>query len=441
MIAGRFPPCVAFPTSAARIGGFAAWLHKFGWHPLVIAPEVGTFCDCAGCQSGSLDDDERYELVRVAVRARASSQLSSRVAGRDSRLLANFQKAGQMMGGLIRDLDPISDWPAAALTAADEILGQRQVQAVWASCQPVSSLWPADRLASRYDLPWIADLRDAMTIGWEARQLKSLAALARSRGILRRAARVVEVTPQLAAHDGRWLRRQCDTIISGFDPQQWESARAEARRTRSGYFEVVCAGKMYEGYRTLRCALDGFRVVRESQPDAPLRLLYYGRSGDVVKREAMDAGVTEMVECRGFVVPETMRTILAAADALLLPTNTAGHSGMPGGKLYEYLAAMRPILAVPGEDEFVAGVLNDTEAGPTARDPEQVARLLLRWLDEWSTHGTVTYHGRPDVIGRFSITESARQLATLLDSAVRDRLEEGRHHPQDEGRGSTQLGS
>lgn len=298
---------------------------------------------------------------------------------------------------------------------------QRQVDALWASYPPAGSLWSSDRLAVRHGLPWIADMRDALTVGWMTHYARHIVARQRVRRLLRRAARVVEVSPPHARRDEAWLGRPCETITSGFDPQLWASVDTGGPRPPRKYLEVVCAGKMLDGYLTLASALPGFRRLLASDPQARVQIVYYGRSTDLVTKAAAEAGLSHIVDCRGFISPEELRARLAAADALLLPTNAAGLSGVPGGKLYEYLAARRPILAVPGHDEFVAGVLNETAAGVSATSAEEITQILSAWLAEWRTQGEVAYRGNSEAVDRFSIREGTHRLGSLLDAAVEAR--------------------
>ena len=80
---------------------------------------------------------------------------------------------------------------------------------------------------------------------------------------------------------------------------------------------------------------------------------------------------------RGFVAPDRMPELIASASGLLLLTNEVGASGVPGGKFYEYLAAHRPILAVPDVDSFVREVLSRTGAGEAASNAEE----FFSWKD------------------------------------------------------------
>jgi glycosyltransferase involved in cell wall biosynthesis len=425
MLAHRLPPCVAFPTNSARVHGLASWLGDFEWCPIVLTPEIGSVCACEGCSQATSRSDVNYEILHVPVQSRRLEQPAEQrrqsafeVRRITTGIVAASNNVRHLIKASVSNLDMLSDWPLAALAAGESVLKSRQVDALWATYRPVSSLWAGDAIARRNGLPWVADIRDSLEMSWNLANYKDLAALARARRILRRAAAVVEVTPEHADRDGPWLGRPCETITSGFDPNQWRDVLPLATATDRDNLRVVCIGKIYPGYLTLGPALAGLSRLRAEAPGARVRLIYYGRSHDVVREDAARHGLEDITECRGFVPPDELRAHLASADVLLLPTNQAGHSGVPGGKFYEYLAARRPILAVPGEDRFVTGVLHETGAGVAATSPEQVSAVLGRWLEEWSRTGEIAYTGREDAVNRYSIRESARRLAALLDAAT-----------------------
>ena len=87
---------------------------------------------------------------------------------------------------------------------------------------------------------------------------------------------------------------------------------------------------------------------------------------------------------------------------------------MPGGKLYEYLAAGPPILAVDGTDPYVLQVLRDTGAGEGASTPEEIAGVLARRYESWRLDQPVPRS--LDGLGSFTWSARAGQLADLLDS-------------------------
>jgi hypothetical protein len=107
------------------------------------------------------------------------------------------------------------------------------------------------------------------------------------------------------------------------------------------------------------------------------------------------------------------------ADLLLLLIPPSREGGIPGGKLYEYLAAGPPILAVHGTDRFVMQTLNDVGAGDGASTPEAIADALARRYDDWRRGRSV----RRPLAGLEAFTWSARaeRLAGIIDSVTATR--------------------
>jgi hypothetical protein len=90
----------------------------------------------------------------------------------------------------------------------------------------------------------------------------------------------------------------------------------------------------------------------------------------------------------------------------------------PGERLNSMSTSQSDALSLPNEDQFVTDVLNETKAGLVATSPEEVARVVKRWLDERGRAGGAAYRGHDAAVNRYSIRERARALAALLDAAI-----------------------
>jgi glycosyltransferase involved in cell wall biosynthesis len=243
---------------------------------------------------------------------------------------------------------------------------------------------------------------------------------ARYRTPLLAATAITAATGQVAELDGPWLGRTPTVLIPGFDDAEWAAARAAAR-PNPDRFEVVFTGKLYETYRRPDTFLEGLRLAADRlgpRGHERLRFVYYGRSGPFLAELAERYGCADVVEDRGFVDPAAVPALTAGAGALLLLTNNAGDSGVPGGKFFEYLAAHRPILAVPGGDRYVAEVFSRTGSGRLADDPGQVADVLVDWFGRWQATGSLPFDGDADAVNEFSANTSALRLADLLHGAA-----------------------
>ena len=69
----------------------------------------------------------------------------------------------------------------------------------------------------------------------------------------------------------------------------------------------------------------------------------------------------------------------------LVVVHPKGRKGVYTGKLFDYLATNKPILAICDPDDLIADLLKETRAGFTAdeTDNEQVKRMLLRCYSIW----------------------------------------------------------
>ena len=87
-------------------------------------------------------------------------------------------------------------------------------------------------------------------------------------------------------------------------------------------------------------------------------------------------------------------------------------------KLFEYLAARRPILALGREDGVPAGIIRERGTGFMANDPEEIAEHLAAWRRvkrETGTPATLPESVRDG----FSRDGQYRGLETFLSEFVR----------------------
>ena len=89
------------------------------------------------------------------------------------------------------------------------------------------------------------------------------------------------------------------------------------------------------------------------------------------------------------------------------------------GKVFEYLGAGRPILAIAYKTGAIDKLLQETGTGVLVNEVEAIKGVLTRWLEEWQQSGIITSHWNPDinVIKRYTRREGARKLAQLLEEA------------------------
>jgi glycosyltransferase involved in cell wall biosynthesis len=100
---------------------------------------------------------------------------------------------------------------------------------------------------------------------------------------------------------------------------------------------------------------------------------------------------------------------------LLITENVPREDGLIGGKIFEYLAARKPILAIGYSKGGVKELLEETQAGIAAETDRDLEEVLLKYYHQFKTEGRVRYSGNKSKIAQFSHREMARKFAGLLD--------------------------
>jgi hypothetical protein len=241
-------------------------------------------------------------------------------------------------------------------------------------------------LSSR-GVPWVADLRDGWT--FEPPTLRPyLTGLdgALERLVISRAAAVTAATAPLAEYlQTRYGRRRFLHLPNGFDPDLVAAASDELSALDSSRFSLVYTGTGGNNAKDVRPFLRVLQILLAEQPalSGQLEVVFVGGFTDA-ELEAMNAETLRgVVRTLGHVSHLRALGFQQAADGLLLITPIQ-KSHVMTAKIYEYLAARKPILGL-ADRNAAAALLAD--AGPhllaAPEDEGQILAALRTYLDRW----------------------------------------------------------
>jgi glycosyltransferase involved in cell wall biosynthesis len=199
-------------------------------------------------------------------------------------------------------------------------------------------------------------------------------------------------------------------IPNGFDPADFPP---ETANDHGEGFVVACMGKFYR-MPDVAAFFNAFRRLASVRPGA--RLAIHGPLPRAVHRAMAEILPTDLWHWTQRVDHSAAVRIMRSAAVLLanVPGERSGH-WVPG-KLYEYVAAARPILFIGPEDGEAAKIIASTRTGTVV--PNEADRIFERLLSLHSAWSVGFPDWRPDrgAIAAFDRRRQTAQLASIFDS-------------------------
>jgi len=199
----------------------------------------------------------------------------------------------------------------------------------------------------------------------------------------------------------------------GFDAETFASVDPTPRKS----FTVTYAGSFYEGWIEPYTFLRGLgEYVSTHGRNADVRADFYGDWDDAYERAAADAGATEALETHSFVPHEEIVGVLRGSDALLYVggDDPRNEHNLPS-KLYDYIGAQVPIIAIVDPSFRVAEVITENgfgivvEPGDTAGVRDAIERIRS---------GDFEYDPDDADVQRFTRSHSLDAYVETLNSVV-----------------------
>ena len=309
-------------------------------------------------------------------------------------------------------------WNATAIPKAIAIARSEGIDVVLTTSPPASVHLIGAAVSGATGAKWVADLRDSIALhphrsadglGARAKQ-KARAGVAR---LVARQADAIVAAAEAIAVETRGLspRGPVVTIANGCDFDDF--AAFEYRR--GDRFRLTHAGSFF-GRRDPKPFLRA--LAASGLEDVLVRFLGDFRPAD---REFLGSlGLGDRVELIEHVPRRRSLELQRDSDALLLliPEADGRGRGVLSGKVFEYLAAERPILAVVPPDGAAAQLVRDTGAGVVAapEDVDGIREALVALHARWHAGSLDGTPLSPEWRERLSRASRVEELAELLRS-------------------------
>ena len=402
---------------------FAKYLPSEGWQPVIYTPENP---DLSSIDESLLADIpaeaeiikrpicEPYGIYRKLTGSKGQIKIEANPGGDGKKSL--LKKISMWIRGNFFIPDPRCLWIRPSVRFLKRYLKEHPVDVIVSTGPPQSMHLIARKVSLATGVPWVADFRDPWTKIFYFKHLMLSRRAERKhhrleQSVLDDASAVVAVSPLVQKDFARMTSTPVHLVTNGYDESDYlESV------TPDGNFNVVHTGLLTaEGNpRELWKAL-GAKCRADKAFAEKFRLILAGKTDEKVLQSISEAGLASYLTNLGYIDHDKAVREQRKATVLILPIREEPETkAILPGKLFEYLAARRPVLGVGTSEGAMATVLHQTGAGKIF-DWDDSAGISAYIDSLWEKTSTGNSLEQSADIEKYSRRMTTRQMVGILE--------------------------
>ena len=412
-IAYLFPPIANSGTQ--RPLKFAKYLPQFGWEPLVVTAQR---------VSEHRQDHSLLEDVPLDMRVVRVPMLNDRIGAVAGMLGFGMMKSETIAEGISwrlrsrwRSPDLYALWRPTARRAAMKLYREVGFDAIYATGFPWTSLLTGMDVSKLTGRPLVADFRDL----WASEDLFKPEDIARDQAlegqVVAHAAAVLSIsstmTARMIATHPQASPAKFYTIPNGYDPSDMGKATPWPRKR----FRIVYTGVWKDGY-----GLDGLYDAIEhlAKTDPALLSNVEVMCAGFEPGPAHRRGLSDYIDELGVLSHDDAVGLMRSADVLFMRNFDGSQQEwcLPG-KIFEYLATGRPVLAVT-DPAGEAGRMINRIGGGVVLSPSDTAGLRRVLAEAFRAGALVTPPQDQSLLKAFERPALTKLLAAVFETVTRE---------------------
>ena len=434
--------------ASKRLRALAKYLPQFGWEPIVIVPDLGAIPkenDNLNCRIIYTEYEDMFNhFSKKSKNSKPSGPNGSNGSDRleedklkDSTSFSNpiASKAISMAGEVFAYPDGMKYWYEPAFKEASKLIEEEEIDAIISSSWPVTCHTIAKDLKDKYDIPWIADLRDLWNLNpyvshtfirtyferrLELKTFENVDALttttylaAKTLATLHPNNKIVPILSGYERYDFEFL----DSIIENNENYENYCDNGQIEDSpKDNKLKFIYAGSLYGGKRD---PTNLFKAIRQLEDEnkldsSKISMEFYGDDTNL-EEIANRCGLRDIIKIGGKISHEEVLKRQLGSDVLLLISwdNEKEKMFIPG-KIYEYFALKKPVLSIGHKEGSLKDLIEETKVGYHVSDLESTKEAILNIYNEFVEKGRVELNSDIN-IEDYSMENMAKKFAVLLN--------------------------
>lgn len=407
MIAYHFPP-LAGSSGIQRTLRFVQHLPKFGWEPIVLSADPRAY---ERTSEDLMNDIPENIIVRRAFALDTARHLSI---------------GGRYIGAMARP-DRWVSWKIGAVREGMRMIKEFKPSAIWSTYPIATAHLIGAELQRLSGLPWIADFRDPMAQeGYPADPLVWQSYKSIEERTLSTASYSTFTTPSAARTYQLRYPGSAERVVvleNGYDEESFAAVEGHGTQNQKIHPEAVTllhSGIVYPEERDPTQFFEALGQLKAKGKIQAGTLKIRFRASvhdDLLNALARKYDIVEFIDCQPPIPYREALLEMLNADGLLVMQASNCNEQIPA-KIYEYLRAKRPILALTDPLGDTAVTLRNARAGDIARldSSLEICDVLPAFI-EAIRYSNPTLPLVP-AVEQVSRLRRTAQLSELLDSAL-----------------------
>jgi glycosyltransferase involved in cell wall biosynthesis len=414
LVSYHFPPSTSI--GARRPFGLYKYLERFGWEIFILTPSFNG----AHIYGPRIIETDYSDKVKIW---KKRFGLDSEISVNQNFNIKAKKNTTTIIDKLFFYPNEIITYPCAskgwledAISIGMKIINDEEIDIVVSTSPPIISHIIAEKLAIGANVPWIADLRDLWTQNHYRNHniLRNFLEKKIETGVLSNASCITTTTKPFAINLKKIHKPDVYVILNGFDPD--ELAPDSVKHTN--LFTITYTGSLYGGKRdpSLLFQCISKLIINNLINKDLIEIRFFGSDDPWLFELSKMYNLENVVRINSSVNRElTLQAQRESQLLLLLLWDNPDESGVCPAKIFEYMAARRPIIALNGPDSsVVADILRESQTGHYVKDLISLETAILYYYNKYIETGFIKQLDGKNVM-IYSQLRMAKEFAEIFN--------------------------
>ncbi len=370
IISTAFPPRIG--SGSKRLFSIANNLSDLGWEVFVLTLKKGYYPF----------REEDLDLV------------SSKIKVFRTKMVIPKQKLLMALAHLFLAPDRFLAWYPLGVKKGLEIIKKEDIDIIYSSAPSFSVHLLAKKLKEKSNKRWVAEFRDPWTkniLFYKKSFIKKIIEKRMERSVFEKSDLVISVAPHMTRLNKEAYGKSSDkfhTITNGFNSIE--------NKKQNSIFTITYTGTKYPFFK--EAFNDFFNAVND--------LIKKG----LIEKEKI---IINVYDKKNWIDHKKVLEKQLESSVLLLIGANPQKQEYLSAKIYEYLAAKRPILAIDEIDSPSDKIIRKTNTGKTVIGKENTAEAVLKYYNDFYSGG-IPYNPNQEEVEKYNYLNISKKLDSLL---------------------------